>query len=674
MASDFSALTSATVGLSEPRFDGETLYWLESRPEEKGRTTIVCLQPGTKQPQTLLPKPINVRSKVNEYGGGSYCVGDGVIYFVLADDQRIYRLDSKAKKIEPQAITPEGAWRYANLVIDNKRQRLLAVCEDHSNSARKKEPETYVVSISLNIDSSKLAAPQKLISGADFYSSLAISADGQRLCWLSWNHPNMPWDNNQCWVADFNNDGDVINPTLIAGSLDHGSDTEQEKSGESIFQPQWSNDGSLYYVSDRNNWWNICRHQVSRNGFSPAENVLEKNVEFATPQWVFGLSTYDFVDEHTILCCYSERGCWSLGLIDIDAGTMTTLVTNLTDIGHVHCNRTESKQAVFLGAAAATLNNLYQLNLSDISANNFRNQTPELIAQSSATHWNAEFISVPQSIEFPVSINSESNKTAKAFAFFYPPQNPDFCGPNNEKPPLIVLCHGGPTSATHCSLNLKIQFWTSRGFAVADINYRGSTGYGREYRQQLNGQWGVADVEDAAAAVLYLAQQNKIDAKKAAIKGSSAGGYTVLVALTFTDVFKAGASYYGIGDLETLAQDTHKFESRYMDTLVGPYPQQKSLYQQRSPINSIDQLNCPVIFLQGLEDKVVPPNQAQAMVKALNEKHIPVAYVEFPEEGHGFRQAENIQRAIEAELYFYSKVFGFPLSDKIQPVAINNLT
>lgn len=680
-----AALTSATVGLSEPRFDDQTLYWLESRPEEKGRSTIVRLSPEPDaKPETVLPHPINVRSKVNEYGGGSYCVDDGTVYFVLADDQRIYRLQSQTTNKEPTPLTPEGPWRYADLVVDTKRQRLLAICEDHSRQSS--EPDTYVVSIPLSVSLSNQEQPRqpkkylpethfpdKLVSGQDFYSSLNLSADGEKLCWLSWNHPNMPWDSCECWVASFNTQGQIANSVKIAGS-------SSAEAGESIFQPQWSADGSLYYISDRSNWWNLYRHQAQGSELGPAQQVLnkqalKKNAEFASPQWVFGLSTYDFVDNHTLLCCYTQQGQWHLGLIDTTEGSMSTLETDLNDIAYLRCNRSEKPLGVFIAADPKHLPNLFRLafNSSTPEAGKYCWPEIETIAHSSLTEWDSNFISKPETIQFPTgAVQSSDQSHQNAHAFFYPPKNANHNGPAGEKPPLIILCHGGPTAATHGSLNIKIQFWTSRGFAVADINYRGSTGYGRDYRQQLNGQWGVTDVEDAAAAVTFLASTGRIDVEKVAIKGSSAGGYTVLAALTFTNTFKAGASLYGIGDLETLAQDTHKFESRYMDTLVGPYPEQKQLYQQRSPIHSVDQLNCPVIFFQGLEDKVVLPNQAQTMVKALQEKHVPVAYVEFPEEGHGFRQAANIQRTIEAELYFYSKVFGFSLADSIEAVDIKN--
>lgn len=647
-----ASLTSSTIGLTEPLFDGDDIYWIESRPLERGRSTIVKLSAGSSQAISLLPRPLNSRSKVNEYGGGSYCVHNGVIYFVLYDDQRIYRIDGRidnnttTDNLVPQPLTVSGPWRFADLIVDAARDRLIAVCEDHSRPGQ--EAQTYLATIPLSAGIP--TAPQKWVCGDDFYSNPRLSNDGGQLCWLSWNHPNMPWDGCTCYSADVDAEGQLQNTRAIAGGPT-----------ESIFQPQWAADNSLYFVSDRSNWWNLYRYRQGE-----VENICPMEAEFASPHWVFGLSCYDFLDDSTLLCCYTEAGCWRLATIDLNNGRLSDIATELTDISHVRC---ADGCGIFVGASAQELPIVYRVDNDD------GNWQLTALARSSQEPWDPGYLSTARAITYPTLATQTDDKTDEnmAYGFFYPSQNKDFTGPHQQKPPLIVLCHGGPTAATHASLNLKIQFWTSRGFAVADLNYGGSTGYGRHYRQRLQGQWGIVDVQDAVAAVRYLVEQGQVDGEHVAIKGGSAGGFTVLAALTFADVFKAGASYYGIGDLETLARDTHKFESRYMDSLVGPYPQARDVYQARSPIHHVDGLNCPVIFFQGLEDKVVPPNQAEAMVNALKNKGLPVAYVVFPDEGHGFRQAPNIQRAIEAELYFYSRIFDFPLADEIEPVLINQL-
>ncbi|MEX1033458.1 MAG: prolyl oligopeptidase family serine peptidase [Cellvibrionaceae bacterium] len=629
-------LTTATVGLSEPQFDGDDIYWLESRPLERGRNAIVKLS-ATGEKQDALPTPLNARSRVNEYGGGSYCVQHGQVYFVLLDDQRVYHLNSRSPAAIPSALTPEGPWRFGNLTLDKNRKRLLAIAEDHSQNGQ--EEETCIVAISLGDDESE-QAPHKLLVGNDFYSSPTLSPDGERIAWLSWNHPNMPWDGCECWLGEFNAAGDIVNQQRIAGGV-----------RESICQPQWSSNGDLYLISDRGSWWNIFRWEG--NSLAP---VYKEAVEFGTPQWVFGLSTYAFLDADTLLATYTRSGTWHLCTIDLGNGSKQDLPTQLTEISYIKVN---DDRAMFIGATSDSFPALYAFDRLRRDINCF--------ARSGTLSVDNDYIAPGEAIEFPLQDSGETG-----YAFFYAPHNQDFCGEPGNKPPLLVLCHGGPTSATKPALNLKIQYWTSRGFAVADVNYGGSTGYGRHYRERLNGRWGVVDVRDAIDCVDYLTNTGRIDGDKIAIHGSSAGGYTVLAALTFHAIFKAGASLYGVGDLETLAADTHKFESRYMDNLVGPYPEQKAVYRDRSPIHHVDQLNCPVIFLQGLKDKIVPPNQAEAMVAALDAKRIPVAYLTFPEEAHGFRQAPNIRRALEAELYFYSRVFGFEPADMIEPVLIRN--
>ncbi|MDQ2075399.1 S9 family peptidase [Marinimicrobium sp. ABcell2] len=626
------SLTAQSVRLGEPQLDGDDCYWLESRPQEQGRNALVHLATDGTQ-RDLLPSPLSVRTRVNEYGGGSYCVHQGNVFFVLDSDQRVYQL---APNGDPLPVSPEGAYRYADLTVDTARNRLICVREDHSHPKTEERHEI----VALALDGS--GETQILVSGADFYSNPQISPDTNRLSWLSWQHPNMPWDGTECHVARLNERGVPVESECIAGGPN-----------ESVFQPQWSPDGELFFVSDRSNWWSLYRWVDGE-----VETLCRQEAEFATPQWVCGMSTYGFLSSGALLCCYSREGQWQLAHFDLTHFALTDIETGLTDISSVRC---ANGQGLFLGANPTQSTRLWRFD-------------PRLelalfpIARSAQEDPPGKFLSEPQQVTFDTRDGEE------AHGFYYPPHNPNYQAPEGDLPPLLVVCHGGPTGATQAALNVKIQFWTSRGFAVLDVNYRGSTGYGRTYRDRLKGNWGHTDVIDVCSGVDYLTQARLVHPQKCAIRGSSAGGYTVLAALTFGDSFQAGASLYGVGDLESLARDTHKFESRYLDTLVGPYPAEADLYRARSPIHHVERLQCPVIFLQGLEDKIVPPNQAQAMVQALTKKGVPNALVEFPEEGHGFRQAKNIERALEAELYFYGQVFGFKPADELPEVDIANLT
>ena len=612
-------ITRAAPGLNFLQSHGERLFWVESRPWEAGRNVIMCRE-GDGSTRDLLPAPFSHQSRVHEYGGMAYAMDDSHLYFVNAADQRIYQL-ALAEDKQPVAITAAGS-RFADLVIDQARQQLIAVCETHHDN---REPENTLVSIDLADGSLSTLA-----SGADFYAFPRISPDSKQLCWIEWQHPNMPWDSTQLWLANFS-DGGLSDKMLVAGA----------DNNEAIFQPQWSPDNQLYFVSDKNNWWNIYRIE---NGSS--QPVLEIEAEFATPLWQFGMTSYDFIDADTIACVYTKNGIWHSGFIDIQSGQLNTIESQYSSMQAVTCHQDK----LYLVAGAAALPS----ELISIS----RHAKVASIYSPATLALAPENLSEPQSILF-----ASGRDNQPVHAFYYPPTNANYCGIEGELPPVIALCHGGPTGATDSGLNLKLQYWCNRGFAVVDINYRGSTGFGRAYRHSLAGAWGIADVEDTQHAIRYLTEQQMIDPQRCLIRGGSAGGYTVLSALTFTDTFQAGASLYGIGDLETLAKDTHKFESRYMDSLIGPYPERRDIYLQRSPIHHAEGLNCPVIFLQGLEDKVVPPNQAEMMVKLLEEKGIKVAHVTFPDEGHGFRKANNIIHAMESELAFYRDVFN--LVDKI---------
>jgi dipeptidyl aminopeptidase/acylaminoacyl peptidase len=614
-------LTQQSAKISEIRACDDSVFWLESRPSEKGRNALVQLSPaGTLS--DVLPAPHSIRTRAHEYGGSSYLVTAERIFCVLDADQRIYSIDRNTQVLTPLSpewlSVSETQFRYADFSWDETRKRLICVREDHSQAdhAKKIEERSEIVAIDLS------GNVNVLVSGADFYSNPRLNPAGDKLSYLCWNHPQMPWDGTECYCADLNSAGEIINTQLIAGSKT-----------ESVFQPQWSPAGELFFVSDRNNWWNLYRHTDIGS-----EIMCDMPAEFATPQWVFGMSTYGFLNAQNIFCCFSQNGQWQLGLIDIAPKTLKVIKSEFNDIAGIHCH---NEHAYFFAASTTQPNTLYHF---------YQQEIKPLIAASKSV-LTQDDIAQPQ----PISFVTSDNETAHGF--YYAPKNKLVVAPENTLPPLIVMCHGGPTGATETSLNLKIQFWTSRGFAVLDVNYRGSTGYGRHYRDRLKNNWGITDVIDVCSGANYLIEHGLVDKNKIAIRGSSAGGYTVLAALTFSDTFKAGASLYGIGDLEALAKDTHKFEARYLDSLVGEYPKEKATYHARSPIHHIDQLNCPVIFLQGLKDKVVPPTQAEAMVAALTKKGIKNAYVTFAEEGHGFRQAETIEKAIHAEFMFYRDVF-----------------
>ncbi|HXG94290.1 MAG TPA: S9 family peptidase [Blastocatellia bacterium] len=613
-------IVAGTIGLSEPTVLDNDIYWIESRPSEGGRCVIVRRAPDG-ETIDVTPAPFNARTAVHEYGGGAYIIHDGTIYFSNFSDQRIYRQELSS---EPEPVTLTEKLRYADFVIDAQRNRIISVREDHRTGTR--DTINTIVSIRLDDERSKNEGGEVIISGNDFYSTPRISPDGNHLAWLAWNHPNMPWDGTELWLAEINEDGSLAPPQLVAGGAN-----------ESIFQPEWSPDGVLHFVSDRTGWWNLYRLRDGR-----IEPLCEMKAEFGAPQWVFRMSTYAFESAERIICALNEAGTWSLASLDTATLNLERIETGYTDISYV---RAAPGCAVFCGGSPTEAISIVKLDLATGET--------ETLKPSSQIEIDEGYLSIPRTIQFP----TENNLTA--YGFFYPPKNKDFIAPAGERPPLVVISHGGPTGASTSTLRLMIQYWTSRGFAVLDVNYGGSTGYGREYRERLNNQWGIVDVDDCINGARYLVERGEADPNRLIIRGGSAGGYTTLAALTFRDVFKAGASYYGISDLEALEHDCHKFESRYNTTLVGPYPERKDLYEARSPIHFTERLSCPLILFQGLEDKVVPPNQAEMMFEAVRKKGLPVAYVAFEGEQHGFRKAENIKAALDGELYFYSRVFDF---------------
>jgi len=626
-------LTSSGIGFSEVQFSDGQVYWLESRPDEAGRVAIVrCSADG--KTSDAVPQTFSTRSRAHEYGGGAYFVHKDTIFFSNFKDQRLYRQEPNR---EPVAITPEpprpASLRYADGRVTPDGKTITCVRERHEEGR-----EAINEIVSMPADGS--GSPRIILEGYDFYSFPRISPDGKRLAWTCWRHPQMPWDGTELWVGELE-EGWVASAHNVAGSAN-----------ESIFQPEWSPDGTLYFISDRTGWWNLYAERS--NTIVP---IFEIEAEIGVPQWLFGYSRYTFLSNDRVACIYDKDGLEYLGLVDLRSKKVDTLATPYTVFG---CVTSDGKSTLFFGAAAGS-------RAAEVAALDVRNNNVRVLKRSLNVEIDAGYLSQPEPIEFPTSGG------LKSYALFYPPKNKDFAGPATERPPLLVISHGGPTSATTSALRLSVQYWTSRGIAIVDVNYGGSTGYGRAYRERLKAQWGIVDVEDCINAAQYLEKRGEVDGKRMAIRGGSAGGYTTLCGLVFHDVFAAGASYYGVADLETLARDTHKFESRYEDGMVGPYPASAKLYRERSPVHFADRLSCPVILFQGLEDKVVPPSQAETMIAALRAKRLPFAYVAFPTEGHGFREAVNIQRSIEAELYFYSRIFGFTLSDSIPPVIIENL-
>ena len=619
---------AVALGRGTVSWDGDDLYWTELRPTEGGRHVIVRHSDNVNTDVT--PAGFNARTRVHEYGGGHFAVSGGTVWFANFDDQRVY---IQKRGVDPVAITPAADIRHADLLVDQVRGRIFAVREDHTTGG----PEAVNTLVALDWSGDRDAIT--VAKGNDFYSSPKLSPDGNRLAWLTWNHPNMPWDGTELWVGELDREGRTTSARMIAGGP-----------AESIFQPEWSPAGELYFVSDRNDWWNIYRIRGEID-----EPVCRRAAEFGAPQWGFGMSRYAFSGRDEIVCLYSEPGGTKLGRLDTATGTLVQVELLYTDLRSVSINL----RRVAMVAASPTLSE--RVLVVDID-----NGAQQVVKVSNPAHIDPGYFSVPQAVEFP----TEGGLTAHAF--YYPPKNKDYEGPSGELPPLVVHSHGGPTSAAGSSFDLEFQYWTSRGFGIVDVNYGGSTGYGRAYRLRLNGNWGVVDVDDCVNAARYLVGRGLADGKRVAITGGSAGGFTTLVALTKRDFFNAGASHFGIGDLVTFVKDTHKFESRYIDTLVGPYPERADLYRERSAVNFADDLNCPVILFQGLDDKVVPPSQAEEFVAVCEKKKLPYAYLPFEGEQHGFRQAKNIRRSIEGELYFYSQIFDFATADKIEPVEIKN--
>ncbi|MDE0126023.1 MAG: prolyl oligopeptidase family serine peptidase [Bryobacterales bacterium] len=603
-----------SVRLHEPRIQGDCIHWLEGRPSEKGRSVLVTRHPdGTTE--DALPKPWNIRTGVHEYGGGAHVLSDEAVYFSQSDDARVFVARAGAA---PEPLVPRGKLRYADFELDPRRDRLLAVCEDHSRT--RSEARQSIVAVDLN---GSCGPPRELRSGADFYSNPRVRPDGRVACWLEWRHPNMPWDGTELWIAPLGEDGAIRGGRRIAGGP-----------RESVFQPRWSREGVLHFVSDRTGYWNLYRWDSE-----VAVPLHRCEAEFGLPQWVFGMSTYGIAADGSVVCAYCEKGRWSLGIVS-PGGALEWVETPYTLIDGVDV---QGAQAVFRAASPTEPSALVRLDL----------RTRDLQILRRSTKFSED---LRRCLSIAGSVSFRSAEGRRVHGFYYPPHNPDFVAPEGEKPPVIIRLHGGPTAAASDSLSLSAQFWTSRGFGVLELNYGGSTGYGRAYRERLNGNWGVVDVDDTVAAARHLAQAGLADPDRIVVKGGSAGGYTVLCCLAFRDEFAAGASYYGISDLKALASDTHKFESRYHETLIGPWPAEADTYEVRSPLRAASRVSAPTIFFQGSVDPVVPKEQTEVMVDALRARDIPVAYYLFEGESHGFRDGAHIRRALEGELAFYCTV------------------
>ena len=626
-------IASAAIRLIDVTVEGPDTYWIEMRPADRGRYVIVK-RTADGQLSDLTPAPFNVRTRVHEYGGGAWLVHRGRVFFTNFEDQRLYVIEPG---LEPRALTEPGDLRYADFVVDEARGRLIAVREDHSGDG---EAVNELVELRLPLDEQGFAEQRVLVTGHDFVASPRVSPDGRTLAWLTWEHPCMPWDGTTLWRASLDGEGALGEPERVTGS-----------ESESVVQPAWSPDGALYFLSDARGWWNLYR--CVENG---VECVFAMDAEFGGPLWALGLSRYSFAGHGTLVCIYEQDGLGHLARLRGE-GSLERFETPYVVFAQVNVS---GGRAVFLAGSSTESVAVVELELSTGRTQVLRRAVDEELS--------SDLVSSAEPISFPAQ-----DGTGLSHALFYAPRNPSFRGVDGELPPLVVMSHGGPTSATSSALKPEIQFWTSRGFAVVDVNYGGSSGYGRAYRDRLKGKWGIVDVDDCVGAALYLADAGRVDRERLVIRGGSAGGYTTLAALVFRDVFRAGASYYGVSDLEALAKHTHKFESRYLDSLVAPYPDGLAVYHERSPVHFTDQLSCPVIFFQGLEDRVVPPDQAECMVAALRAKKLPVAYVAFEGEQHGFRDAANIKRALENELFFYLKVFGLSPVEPLEPLVIDNL-
>lgn len=627
-----AALAAGGINFGDLRSANGRLYWTENVPSRGGANALFSLAGGVAAQVT--PDDANVRTRVHEYGGAPFIVDGDTVYYSQYSDQRLYALKDGGT---PAPVTPPK-YRYADCIVQpgagKSSAALICVREQHTDPAHVRNS---LVRLPLPIS----GAGEVLFDGSDFVSYPRLSPDGRRLAFITWNHPNMPWDGTELHVAELTAPG-LEAATIIAGGV-----------AEAVLEPQWDSDGTLYFISDRSGFWNLYAQRA--DGVHP---VWPRSAEFAAPLWSFGQSNYVLCGNGRAVVSFRERGISHLAVLDLQAGTGRVLDLPYVDFSHL--TKIDSQHIAAIAGASKSPLAIVSIDIASAKATTLRSAAKSPLP--------ADAISAAVPIDFP----SAHGRTAHAF--YYAPTNPHYQGTAGSLPPLLALVHGGPTAQSSAALRSGVQYWTSRGFAVVDVNYGGSSGYGRAYRRELNGNWGVVDAEDVIAAVRFLIDTHRADPKRTAISGGSAGGYTVLVALSTSDVFRAGADYFGVSDMTALARDTHKFESRYLDSLIGPLPQAQSVYDSRSPLNHLDGFKVPVLVLQGAEDPIVPPNQSQRIVEALRARHIPVAYVLYPGEGHGFRKPENIINSLQAELAFYGQVFGFKPADQLPALSVEGLT
>ncbi|WOL19985.1 hypothetical protein Cni_G28787 [Canna indica] len=652
-----SPITADVVASAEKRLGGIAiagdgrLVWVETRPSEGGRAVLV--KESTKlgdKPMDSIPSEFSSRTLAQEYGGVAFSISDDTIIFSNYKDQRLYKQVIGGPL--PVPITPDYGGPlvyYADGHFDAHFNRYITVMEDHRKSSL--NPSTVIASIYLHDVNNQ--EPKELVSGNDFYAFPRIDPSRKRMAWMEWSHPNMPWDKSELWVGYFSENGELCDRVCVAGY--------DPTIVESPTEPKWSPKGELFFISDRvNGFWNIYKWIDEKN---EVVAVYSFNAEFTRPLWVFGISSYDFfgkdADDHKIVCTYRQNGRSYLGVLDYVKSFILSLDIPFTDIGNI---KSVGSSCVFVEGASAT----HPLSIAKVTLDASKSKVTEfsVVWSSSELTKYVPYFSIPEVIEFPTECPGHN-----AYAYFYPPSNPLYQACSDEKPPLLVKSHGGPTSEARCGLDLNIQYWTSRGWAFVDVNYGGSTGYGRQYRERLLGKWGIVDVNDCCSCARFLVESGKVDGERLCITGRSAGGYTTLSCLAFKETFKAGASLFGVADLSLLREETHKFESHYIDNLVG----NEKAYFDRSPINFVDKFKCPVILFQGLDDKVVPPIQAQKIYRALKEKGVPVALVEYEGEQHGFRKAENIKFTLEQQMVFFARLVGhFNIADPISPIKIDN--
>jgi len=617
--------------LGDLRNANQKLYWTESVPAAGGKVAVFGLgKDGVAA--ALTPPGANARTRVHEYGGAPFVASGDSLYYSEFSDQRLYRLKAGSK---PLPITPEG-YRYADCTATPTKaslQALICVREDHTD---KSAVRNAVVRLPLP----QGGAGEVLFADSDFVSYPRVSPDGSKLAFLVWNHPRMPWDGTELKVAKFGAHG-LEAPMTVAGSTQ-----------ESVLEPQWDGDGSLYFISDRSGFWNLYAWRDGR-----VQPVWPKAAEVGEPLWSFGQANYVLLGNGRAVLRFGEKGFDRLAVLNLKDGGARIL--DLPFVAFSHLTPIDADHIAALAASATAPQAIVRIDLNTGAAQTLHQPGRALLPVAAVS------MAVP--IDFP----SANGRTAHAF--FYPPLNPAYQAPKNSLPPLVTFVHGGPTAQSEPAYMSRIQYWTSRGFGIVDVNYGGSTGFGRAYRRELNGNWGVVDVEDVIAAARYLGSTGRADPQRMAISGGSAGGFTVLAALSSSDVFKAGADYFGVSDMTALAKDTHKFESRYLDSMIGPLPQAQAVYDSRSPLNHLDGFKAPLIVLQGADDPVVPPSQSAKIVEALRARKVPVAYILFPGEGHGFRKPENIIRSLQSELSFYGQVFGFTPAGDLPPLTIENL-